>query len=377
MQRFGFVTHPARVEDLSRRFSFARGLLPSLIEGVGRLLPPMRVAHLGEIRSAAGPAAEGWVIGCPLTARQFASLPVEFVVNKVLRSVRLAEKFGARIVGLGGYASVIGNGGLAAANESGVAVTTGASYAVAAAMESIGQAAAQMAVDLSETEAVVIGADLPLGSACARLVARDVKYLALIGENEARLERLATHILHETGLAARTFASAETVLPQAHLVIVAVSSLYSWASGPRMTEVALPFDPALLKTGAMVCDLSAPAGAPGYLQDLERLRNDVLVFEGGAVKIPGNTESDSDWLNLSLPKGYTHAAVAETLILALEERYENFSLGLEITVERVEEIARLARKHGFAVSGFHRGGRLVDSHQIAAVKVHAGRKLSA
>lgn len=377
MQRFGFVTHPVRAEDLSRRFSFARGLLPSLLEGVVRHLPPMRVAHLKKIHSAEGPEAEGWAIGCPLTARQFAALPVEFVVGKVLKSIRLAEKLGARVVGLGGYASIIGNGGLAIAKDAGVAVTTGTSYTIAAALEGIVQAAGQMAVDLSKAEAVVIGADLAAGSVCARLIARNVKYLALIGENEAKLDRLATYILHETGLAARTCGNAETALLQADLVILAASPLYIWASGLRGAIPPLLFDPMQLKTGAIVCDLSAPAGAVGYLHGLERVRSDVLFFEGGAVKVPGESENDSDWLNLSLPRGYTHPAVAETLILALEERYENFSLGLEITVERVEEIASLARKHGFVVAGFCRGGCLVEPEQVAGVKVNARHKLSA
>jgi predicted amino acid dehydrogenase len=42
--------------------------------------------------------------------------------------------------------------------------------------------------------------------------------------------------------------------------------------------------------------------------------------------------------------------MAETMILALDGRYESYSLGKHVQIERVREIARLARKHGFRLS---------------------------
>jgi predicted amino acid dehydrogenase len=54
--------------------------------------------------------------------------------------------------------------------------------------------------------------------------------------------------------------------------------------------------------------------------------------------------------------------MAETMILALEKRYENFSLGRDLTVKQIETIEQLAAKHGFrwpasaASSGGNRGG---------------------
>jgi hypothetical protein len=39
--------------------------------------------------------------------------------------------------------------------------------------------------------------------------------------------------------------------------------------------------------------------------------------------------------------------MAETMILALEGRYEHFSLGRDISLKQVDEMAQLAAKHGF------------------------------
>jgi predicted amino acid dehydrogenase len=42
--------------------------------------------------------------------------------------------------------------------------------------------------------------------------------------------------------------------------------------------------------------------------------------------------------------------MAETMVLALEGRYENYSLGKEIQIDKVHEITKLARRHGFRLA---------------------------
>ena len=44
--------------------------------------------------------------------------------------------------------------------------------------------------------------------------------------------------------------------------------------------------------------------------------------------------------------------MAETMILALEKRYESFSLGRTLDIEKVDLISKLATKHGFGLAGF-------------------------
>jgi predicted amino acid dehydrogenase len=78
-----------------------------------------------------------------------------------------------------------------------------------------------------------------------------------------------------------------------------------------------------------------------------RERGDVLVVEGGVVDVPGEADFGFDF---GLPPGKAYACMAEVMVLALEERYESYSLGKNVRVERVHEIARLARKHGFRLS---------------------------
>ena len=96
----------------------------------------------------------------------------------------------------------------------------------------------------------------------------------------------------------------------------------------------------------------------------------MLVIEGGAVEVPGEVDFH---FNFGFPPRTSYACMAETMILALENRYENFSLGRELSLERVREIARLAAKHGFKLAGFRSFERQVTDDYIAGVKKAAGR----
>jgi len=79
-------------------------------------------------------------------------------------------------------------------------------------------------------------------------------------------------------------------------------------------------------------------------------RPDVLVIESGEIELPGNPEMKS----IGLPKNVVYACMAETIVLALEAKYEIFTVGREIEWEKVREIYKMGLKHGMklaAISG--------------------------
>jgi len=75
---------------------------------------------------------------------------------------------------------------------------------------------------------------------------------------------------------------------------------------------------------------------------------DVLLIEGGEMDVPGEVDFGFDF---GLPPGKAYACMAEAMVLALERRYESYSLGRQIRAGQVHEIAQLAHKHGFQISG--------------------------
>jgi hypothetical protein len=63
--------------------------------------------------------------------------------------------------------------------------------------------------------------------------------------------------------------------------------------------------------------------------------------------------------------------MAETIALALEGRFEDYTLGKHLTRGRVQEIGNIADRHGFRLSGFRSFEREVTSQQIETVRRNA------
>jgi hypothetical protein len=94
------------------------------------------------------------------------------------------------------------------------------------------------------------------------------------------------------------------------------------------------------------------------------------VIDGGMVDVPGPVDFH---FNFGFPPGKAYACMAETIALALDGKFEDYTLGKHLTRERVEEIARIAKKHGFHLSGFRSFEREVTPEQIEVVRQNAKR----
>lgn len=352
MQKFAFVVHPLEASDFGRKFSFTRNWPDRLIEGIIKYIPPFKVSYISGIESGHN-KAEGWFVGCPLTSRQMVSMPEAYVMNKIIKTGKVAEQLGAKIVGLGAFTSVVGDAGITIANNLNIAVTTGNSYTVATALEGTRQAAKVMQLDFTRANVLILGATGSIGAACAQILSQEVRYLTLAARDEAKLEKLARHILKTTGLAVRVTANTKQAIRHADIIVAVTSA----------TDCII--EPEDLKPGAIVCDVARPRNVSRRVAEL---RNDVLVLEGGVVEVPGDVQFG---LNFGFPPQTAYACMAETMILALEGRYENFTLGRDLTVKQVETIDKLAAKHGFKLAGFRSFERAVTTQELAAIKANA------
>lgn len=234
-----------------------------------------------------------------------------------------------------------------------IAVTSGNSYTVATAMEGTKKAAELMGINLAQAETAVIGATGSIGAVCARMMAKETKYLTLVARSDDKLDKLAAKILDETGLAVKVTRDVKQAVRRADVIITVTSA------GGTVIE------PEDLKPGAVVCDVARPRDVSKKVADL---RDDVLVIEGGVVEVPGDVNFN---FNFGFPPKTSYACMAETMILTLEGRFENFTLGRDLTLEQVEEITRLARKHGFKLACFRSFERAVSPEHIQATRARA------
>lgn len=355
MDRFAFIVHPLTAKDFSRKVAFTKNWSDGFVEGVIKYIPPFKVSHITGVKSPLN-STEGWFVGCPLTSRQMVSMPEAYVMKKIIKAGRVAEKLGAKIVGLGAFTSIVGDAGITIAENLNIAVTTGNSYTVATALEGTRQAAKLMGINMERANVVVLGATGSIGAACAQILAREVRYLTLVARHETKLEKIAAQILRSTGLAVRVTANTKSALRTADIVIAVTSAVDSI------------IEPEDLKPGAVVCDVARPRNVS---RSVAEVRDDVLVIEGGVVEVPGDVDFG---LNFGFPPGTSYACMAETMILSLEQRYENFTLGRDLTVKQIETIDQLAKKHGFKLAGFRSFERAITSEEIENIKLNADAK---
>jgi hypothetical protein len=95
----------------------------------------------------------------------------------------------------------------------------------------------------------------------------------------------------------------------------------------------------------------------------------VLVIESGEVLIPGPVSLAYD---IGLPRGTVYACLAEAALLAMDNRFECYTLGRDIAIDRVKEIYRLFRRHGFRLAPLRSFGKLLAAEDLAAKQALAG-----
>ncbi len=354
MTRFAFILHPLTVRDLARRYPWTAWLPERVIEWAMAKTPAKMASEIVGIRTTAGAETSGWFVICPLTARQLTNANPKRAVAKIVEAGRLAEELGAGIVGLGAFTAVVGDAGITVAENLDIAVTTGNSYTVATAVRGVLQAAAQVGIDPRQAHAVVLGASGSIGRICAHLLASEVDSLALVGRPGDPTAEVAAELAQQRA-AVSTTTDAAIALLQADLVVTVTSALEAIV------------EPEMLKPGAVICDVARPRDVSWRVAEE---REDVLVIEGGAVEVPGEVEFNVDF---GFPPRTAYACMAETMILALENRCESFTLGRALDVDKVREIEQLGDKHGFRLAGFRSFERVVTEEQIARVRQLAGR----
>lgn len=235
--------------------------------------------------------------------------------RKLERACIEARKTGARIAGLGGFASIIGERDTDLTVAHGLAFTTGntlTAATLAAQVESCADAGMTV---------TVVGAAGDVGSGLCRVLHERGRRLILVGRSPKPLARLREE------LAGADTDSLEAALPRTDLLVLV-------ASAP-LGGVSL----AGLPTHARVIDAGHPRNT---------LAAHVPYARGGRVRHASLPSSDLPIvLELEGPPGESHACLAEACVLAYEGRLDACSTGRgRISVAAAEAMLLMAARHG-------------------------------
>lgn len=353
---FGFLVHPLTPDDITKKYPRMMEMAPNLTTKVIKAPRSISLSETNIIKSPTGAQAKGWFIALPVLPEYFTNKKKKkAALRRVKRACEKAARKGAKIIGLGAFTAIVGEKGRKVAKHMSTykhssAITTGNTYTVVTAIEGTKKASELMGIDLKEARLAVVGATGSIGKACCRMMMPEVGEMILVSRTPEKLQALAKE-LSSSGKV--IFSTSFEEIKEAD-VVISVSS----------ADSAL-LQPEHIKKGAVVCDVARPRDAS---ERIRKERDDVLVIDGGIVKLPGEVNFNCD---LGLPQGLAEACIAETIILALEKRYENYTIGDEISKEKIEEIQYLAEKHGFKLAGLRRQEILFSPEEIELIRKNA------
>ena len=356
MDTFAFIIHPINPkQDVSRKFPLlGRIFNESQIDYLSAFFPSIYLSEInGIVSQSTGKEIKGWLIACPLTAKRMLSSSETLAYRKIIQTGRLAEKLGAKILGLGAFTSVVGDGGITIASNLGIPVTNGDAYTIAVAIQAIQKSAQMLSIPIYSAKAAVVGATGTIGRVCAEILAKKVGELILIGRNQHSLDKLRAKIESNHGRARVMTSTNMNILKNSQLILTVTSDTNS------------VIHPEHLASGSIICDIARPRDVSAQVA---AKREDVLVIDGGMVEVPGQANFNFDF---GFPAGKAYACMAETIALTLEGRFEDYTLGKQISLNRVEEIDKIARKHGFKLSGFRSFEKEVPQELIERIQHHA------
>ena len=277
--------------------------------------PPFKIIRIKE-------EIPGYLIASPLLPQQMLALGEEFILDKIVAAGHLAEELGASILGLSGFNSLVLDKNNTLSKQLKIPIACGNAFTAWSIYEAIYRVAKAKKIDLKKSTLAVIGATNPLGSLCSRKLSGFVNKIILSAKERDKLERLKENILHLNPIEIIIKEDAHKAARETEIVVIT-----------GLDDVVNEFKP-----NAIVCDMSISRNL--------NFDSNINFIQGGLIKLPYPSGLAK---RIGLAKDIIYASMAETILLALEERLVSNALAESINLDRLEEIADIATQHGFEV----------------------------
>ena len=367
IRRFAFVIHPLSQEYIKKGFPIPKAtpkFVMDRVETLAAYMPPMVYCKMENIVSPTGAEAEGWLISVGGTPKEMLARSPEFTYRRLLGASRMAEAMGAQIMGLGAFTKVVGDAGITVARRSRLPITTGNSYSASGALWAAADAMKRMGlVPLAkdgkriQAKTMVIGASGSIGSVSARLLAMAFDEVVIAGRDMKKLEELRDSMLEDTPdtkIVCST--NYDELLGDMDMIVTSTSG-----AGKKILDITK------VKPGCVITDVARPLDLPP--EEVAK-RPDVLVIESGEIELPTKVKGMK---TIGLPPNVIYACLAETIVLALEGRFEVFTVGRDTEWEKVKEIYKMGIKHGMKLSAIS-GVKGVYTDEAIAKVVELAKK---
>lgn len=369
IQKFAFIIHP-----LSKDYIFKHPLLKKLTPAKKQLGPILEKAlsytpgfFYGSIKGIKsednGKEVEGLIYTVSDTPKMLLEQEPEKVYKKLVDIAKDATKHQAGLIGLGAFTKIVGDAGISVEQRSPIPVTTGNSLSACSTLWAAKFAVKKIGLVEStdgtwQGKVMVIGATGAIGAVSAKVLAMKWKELVLVAPRPYKLLELKEEIeaiSPECKVTVTTNPDKE--IKDCDLIITTTS-----ARGKKILDISL------VKPGCVICDVSRPFDIS---EEDASSRPDVMVIASGEVQLPGTVRSNVD---LGLEGNIVYACLAETALLAMDGKLESFTLGRNISFEKVLEIDRMAKVHGVRLSAIMGHNGFISDNEFDLCRSHAVNK---
>jgi len=340
---FAFVMHPRNLSDAKLKYPFARYLPKAVIETWSRYQWPTIASKIEGLKTRSGRNVYGWVIICPMTTKLMVKNR-DAARKRVLEAVRLAEKLGAKIVGLGAFTSIVTRDGNDLKGKTRAGITTGNAYSAAVAIDNLIKLLNITGREVKDSIVAVVGGAGSVGNACSRILAREAKTLIVVDKNKKNLTNLLDSINMDGSVKGRTDIAS----------IKEADGIIAVTNAPGAIVRA-----SHLKKGAVVVDAAQPKNVSKHIP---MQRGDVIVVESAIVKVDGVRFN----FDFGLRAGEALGCLAEVLLLTWSGHEGDYSLG-KVDTAQVENISRIAKEAGFRLADFRNSTGFIREELINSV----------
>lgn len=314
------------------------------VKGTFSYIPPRSIFSM-KARSKTGKTVNGIYIETFIDPDELTPYFLRKNINKVNEAIAVALNRKARIIALGGFTSIVLEGNLSRFDTGTSKITTGNTLTTAYILEGLSRAASVLSKSLQDCNVLIIGATGDIGTACSNYLINKTKVLLLNARNGKKLESYA-HKLKEQSADVRWSTCLEELIPEADIIVCVASS--------ASIEIRN------YKKPVIICD----AGYPKNLDSKIEKDKGVIVFHGGMGTVNHGYDFYPDYRKYfyDYPSPHiAHGCILEAVVLAFEEKFENFSTGKgNIRPESIDEILGLSLKHGVELAPFYNSGGLCE-----------------
>jgi predicted amino acid dehydrogenase len=368
--KFAFIIHPLSrghlfKHPLLKPFKKHSHLIGKFVEEAASYSPGYFYGKInGVVSEKNGQKVEGLIYTVTGTPKKLLETEALVIYKKILKLCDDAYQAGAKIIGLGAYTKIVGDAGVTIESLSPIPVTTGNSLSAASTLWAAKLAVETMGITPREGnkfkgKVMVVGATGSIGAVSAKVLALTWDHIILVAPRAYKLIELKDEILKiNPDVQIEISTDADKHSFECDLIITTTSG-----AGKTILDIMK------VRPGCVICDVSRPFD----IKEEEAMRRpDVMVIASGEVQLPGNVDIKID---LGLEGNVVYACLAETALLAMERKFESFTLSRNINYQNVIEIDRMAHEHGVRLSQIMGHSGYITDQEFSLCREHAINKL--